>query len=65
MTKNHPNLFQKLVRGVIRDLINQTNSHTDKPIKSKAKRTTPIKSQSQSKPNKKRDRVIFPQKSGF
>lgn len=55
-----PNLFQKLVRGVIRDLINQVNSQKDeKPVKPKAKKLTVTKFQSQPKQRtKKRSRHI-------
>ncbi|MEH2067557.1 MAG: HNH endonuclease signature motif containing protein [Nostoc sp.] len=55
-----PNPLQKLVRGVIRDLINQANSQkADKPAKQKAKKLAIAKSQSQPKQKtKKRSRHI-------
>jgi 5-methylcytosine-specific restriction enzyme A len=59
MAKNPPNPLQKLVRGMIRDLINQANGQkADTPKKLKAKK--PV-TKSQSKPNqqtKKRSRYI-------
>ncbi len=55
-----PNPLQKLVRGVIRDLINQANSQkADKPAKLKAKKLATSKSQSKLKQEaKKRSRHI-------
>jgi 5-methylcytosine-specific restriction endonuclease McrA len=55
-----PNPLQKLVRGIIRDLINQANSQkADKPIKPKAKKVSVPKSQPQTKQKtKKRSRHI-------
>lgn len=55
-----PNPLQKLVRGVIRDLINQANSQkADKPAKQKAKKLALTKSQSQPQQEaKKRSRYI-------
>ncbi|MDZ7956963.1 MAG: HNH endonuclease [Aulosira sp. DedQUE10] len=54
-----PNPLQKLVRGMIRDLINQANGQkADKPKKLKAKKSA---TKSQSKPNQdkeKRSRYI-------
>lgn len=51
MTKKPPNLLQKLVRGVIRDLINQANSQkADKP-KPKIKKPA-TKSESKPKQDK-------------
>ncbi len=48
MTRKPPNPLQKLVRGVIRDLINQANSQkADKP---KPKTKKPAVNRSQSKP---------------
>lgn len=39
MTRHTPNPLQKLVRGAIRDLINQANSQkADKPAKQKTKK---------------------------
>lgn len=56
MTKQPPNPLQKLVRGVIRDLINQANSQkADKPVKRKKKEIATNKSQSN---NEKRSRYI-------
>lgn len=59
-TRKPPNPLQKLVRGVIRDLINQANSQkADKPTKLKTKKSTATRSQSKSKPDKeKRSRHI-------
>jgi 5-methylcytosine-specific restriction endonuclease McrA len=46
MPKKSPNPLQKLVRGVIRDLINQANNQKpDKPKKSKTKKGGVTKSQ--------------------
>lgn len=55
MAKKHPtNPLQKLVRGVIRDLINQaTSQKADKPKKPKTKQPA-TKSQSISKQDKKK-----------
>lgn len=55
-----PNPLQKLVRGVIRDLINQANSQkADKPAKPKTKKLALTKSQSQPQQEaKKRSRHI-------
>ncbi|MEH2121149.1 HNH endonuclease [Nostoc sp.] len=55
-----PNPLQKLVRGVIRDWINQANSQkADKPAKLKAKKLATPKSQSKLKQEaKKRSRHI-------
>lgn len=53
--KKPPNPLQKLVRGVIRDLINQGNSQkADKPPKPKAKKPAATKSQSKPKPDKEK-----------
>lgn len=59
-SKEPPNPLQKLVRGVIRDLINQVNSQkADKPPKPKAKNPPATRSQSKPKPDKeKRSRHI-------
>lgn len=59
MTRKPPNSLQKLVRGVIRDLINQANSQkADKP-KPKIKKPAATKSQSKPKQDKsKRSRHI-------
>jgi 5-methylcytosine-specific restriction endonuclease McrA len=52
-SKKPPNPLQKLVRGVIRDLINQANSQkADKPAKPKVKK--PAATSSQSKPKRSR-----------
>jgi 5-methylcytosine-specific restriction endonuclease McrA len=60
MPREQPNPLQKLVRGVIRDLINQANSQkADKLPKPKTKK--PAATSSQSKPKldeKKRSRHI-------
>lgn len=57
-----PNPLQKLVRGVIRDLINQAQANSqkaDKPAKLKAKKLATPKSQSKLKQEaKKRSRHI-------
>jgi 5-methylcytosine-specific restriction endonuclease McrA len=60
MLRKQPNPLQKLVRGVIRDLINQANSQkADKPAKLKTKKSTATRSQSKPKPDKeKRSRHI-------
>jgi 5-methylcytosine-specific restriction endonuclease McrA len=60
MTRQPPNPLQKLVRGAIRDLINQANSQkADKPAKLKAKKPAATSSQSKSKSDKeKRSRHI-------
>lgn len=61
MTRKPPNPLQKLVRGVIRDLINQANSQkADKP---KPKIIKPADTKSQAKPKQdksKRSRHIAP-----
>ena len=59
-SKKPPNPLQKLVRGAIRDLINQANSQkADKPPKPKTKKPAATKSQSKPKPDeKKRSRHI-------
>jgi predicted restriction endonuclease len=55
MTRQPPNPVQKLVRGVIRDLINQTNTQeADKPLKPKTKKPAVSKSQSKPKPDKEK-----------
>jgi 5-methylcytosine-specific restriction enzyme A len=55
MTRQPPNPVQKLVRGVIRDLINQANTQkADKPPKPKAKKPAATKSQSKPKPDKEK-----------
>ena len=54
-SKEPPNPLQKLVRGMIRDLINQANSQkADKPPKPKAKKPAAIRSQ--SKPNQDKEK---------
>jgi 5-methylcytosine-specific restriction endonuclease McrA len=54
-SKKPPNPLQKLVRGVIRDLINQANSQkADKPPKPKTKKSTATRSQ--SKPNQDKEK---------
>jgi 5-methylcytosine-specific restriction endonuclease McrA len=60
MTRQPPNPLQKLVRGAIRDLINQANSQkADKPAKPKAKKPAATSSQSKAKQDKeKRSRHI-------
>jgi 5-methylcytosine-specific restriction endonuclease McrA len=60
MLRKQPNPLQKLVRGVIRDLINQANSQkADKPAKLKTKKSTATRYQSKPKPDKeKRSRHI-------
>ena len=60
MVKNPPNPFQKLVRGVLRDLVNQINSQKpDKPSKRKTKKSGATKSQSKpEQAGKKRSRHI-------
>jgi 5-methylcytosine-specific restriction enzyme A len=60
MPKTSPNPLQKLVRGVIRDLINQTNSQkADKQKKHKTNKSTVKKSQYKPKVSKdKRSRYI-------
>jgi 5-methylcytosine-specific restriction enzyme A len=60
MPKSSPNPLQKLVRGVIRDLINQTNSQkADKQKKQKTNKSTVKKSQYKPKVSKdKRSRYI-------
>jgi hypothetical protein len=59
-SRKPPNPLQKLVRGVIRDLINQANSQkADKPPKPKGKKPTALISQSKPNQNKeKRSRHI-------
>ena len=60
MTTKPPNPLQKLVRGVIRDLINQANSQkADGPKKPKTKKPAATKSQPKPKQDKsKRSRHI-------
>lgn len=60
MKRQPPNPLQKLVRGVIRDLINQPHTQkADKPPKPKTKKSAATKSQSKPKPDKeKRSRHI-------
>lgn len=60
MTKQSPNPLQKIVRGVLRDLINQVNSQkADKPTKPKTKKSAASKSPSSPKQDKqKRSRHI-------
>ncbi len=54
-SKEPPNPLQKLVRGMIRDLINQVNSQkADKPPKPKAKKPAATKFQSKPKPDKEK-----------
>ena len=53
MTTKPPNPLQKLVRGVIRDLINQANSQkADGPKKPKTKKPAATKSQPKPKQDK-------------
>jgi len=55
MSRQQPNPLQKLVRGVIRDLINQANSQkADKPPKPKPKKPAALRSQ--SKPNQDKEK---------
>ncbi|BAY43755.1 hypothetical protein SAMD00079811_13370 [Scytonema sp. HK-05] len=55
MTKQPPNPLQKLVRGVIRDFIDQANSpKVDKSAQPKAKKSAVTKSQSKLKQQAKR-----------
>jgi hypothetical protein len=58
MAKNSPNPFQKMVRGVLRDLGNQVNSKkADKSSKGKTKKSTTPKSQTKpEQEGKKRSR---------
>ncbi|WP_309242682.1 HNH endonuclease [Limnofasciculus baicalensis] len=60
MAKNSPNPFQKMVRGVLRDLVNQVNSKkADKSSKRKTKKSTPTKSKTKpEQEGKKRSRHI-------
>lgn len=52
MARQSPNPLQKLVRGVIRDLIDQANSqNADKPVKRKTKKSTTTRSKLKPKPN--------------
>lgn len=52
-SRKQPNQLQKLVRGAIRDLIDRVNSQKiDRLKKSKTKKSTAIKSQSQLKQDK-------------
>jgi 5-methylcytosine-specific restriction endonuclease McrA len=61
MTKQPPNPLQKLMRGVIRDLINQANSQkADQPKKQKTKKSVVIKSQLKSKPTQKKKSRYIP-----
>ena len=54
MSKNPPNPLQKLVRGVIRDLITQMNSQkTDQPAKRKSKKSA---TKSESKPKQEKEK---------
>jgi 5-methylcytosine-specific restriction protein A len=58
MAKQPPNPLQKLVRGVIRNLINQANGQkADKQKKPKSKKASDVKSQPQQE-SKKRSRHI-------
>jgi len=55
MPKNQPNPWQKLVRGILRDLVKQVNTQkADKPPKPKAKKPAATKSQSKPKPDKEK-----------
>jgi 5-methylcytosine-specific restriction endonuclease McrA len=60
MPKNQPNPLQKLVRGILRDLVKQVNSQrADKPPKPKAKKPAATKSQPKPQQDKeKRSRHI-------
>lgn len=60
MAKNSPNLLQKLVRGVLRDLVNQVNSQKpDKSSKRKNKKSVATKSHTKpEQEGKKRSRHI-------
>ena len=60
MTKKPPNPLQKLVRGMIRDLIDRANSQkADRPKKPKTKKPAARKSQPKPKQDKsKRSRYI-------
>ncbi|MBW4622836.1 MAG: HNH endonuclease [Cyanosarcina radialis HA8281-LM2] len=62
MTRKPPNPLQKLVRGVIRDLIERHNSQKpDRPKKPKTRKSVATKSLSQTKQQKeKRSRYISP-----
>jgi 5-methylcytosine-specific restriction endonuclease McrA len=52
MARQSPNPLQKLVRGVLRDLIDQANSqNADKTPKRKTKKSTATRSKSKPKPN--------------
>lgn len=52
-SKKQPNPLQKLVRGVIRDLINQANSQkANQPAKRKTKKSAATSSQSKPKPSR-------------
>ena len=54
MSKNPPNPLQKLVRGVIRDLITQVNSQKiDQPAKRKSKKSA---TKSESKPKQEKEK---------
>lgn len=55
MSRKSPNPFQKLVRSMIRDVVNQANPQkTDKPVKPRIKKTATTQCQSQQKLGKKK-----------
>jgi 5-methylcytosine-specific restriction endonuclease McrA len=55
MPKNQPNPWQKLVRGILRDLVKQVNSQkADKPPEPKT--TKPAATKSQSKPQQDKEK---------
>jgi len=60
MPRDQPNPLQKLVRGMLRDLVTQVNSQkADKTVKPKAKKPTATKSKSKPKQeSEKRSRHI-------
>jgi len=62
MKRQPPNPLQKLVRGVLRDLMNHANAqNADKPAKPKTKKSTATSYQSKAKQDKeKRSRHIPP-----
>jgi len=61
MPREQPNPLQKLVRGMLRDLVTQVNSQkANKSVKPKAKKTTATKSKSKPNPDEeKRSRHIL------
>jgi hypothetical protein len=66
MKRQPPNPLQKLVRGVLRDLMNHANAqNADKPAKPKTKKSTATSYQSKAKQDKEKRSRHIPHQSVF